>query len=95
MTFDEYQAAVIATKDAHPEWRTGQAAFNVLCQYRPDLSERIRATPLDPFHEREDLSKFYAWVKWNCINPQDAAYSWDYARWKGQGMKLEQGLDWD
>lgn len=27
--------------------------------------------------------------------PFDAAYSWDYARWKEQGMKLEQGLGWD
>jgi hypothetical protein len=29
--------------------RLGQWAFNLLVDERPDLSEQVRATPLDPF----------------------------------------------
>jgi len=34
----------------HEEWRVGQTMFNVLYEVRPDLSEQIRTTPLDPFY---------------------------------------------
>lgn len=30
--------------------RYGQAAFNYLAEVRPDLSERVRGTYLDPFY---------------------------------------------
>lgn len=30
--------------------RYGQAMFNHLCDVRPDLSEQVRATDMDPFH---------------------------------------------
>lgn len=29
------------------------------------------------------------------MDEQDGYYPWDYDRWKAQGMKLEQGVDWD
>lgn len=41
---------------AQQEWaesdgmRFGQVYFNLLHTLRPDLSEQLRATPLDPFH---------------------------------------------
>ena len=43
--------------------RKGQSAFNLLCSLRPDLSEQVRATPLDPFYQDEILPAFFSWVK--------------------------------
>lgn len=40
----------------NPEWREGQAYFNVLRQVNPKLANKIRATPYDPFH-RETIDK--------------------------------------
>ena len=64
MTLDEYAGAV---KDRlKVEWseRFGQASFNVLYINRPDLSEQIRATDLDPFYSQDPrtIITFYAWL---------------------------------
>lgn len=63
MTFAEFRKAVglYTPKD----WRLGQSAFNGLCQARPDLSERIRGTDLDPFHRDSKLLAFWVWVEAN------------------------------
>lgn len=63
MTYDDYLANVTKAIKDHPSWRIGQAAFNVLYVYRPDLSEQVRATPLDPFHQSTHLEEFYSWVR--------------------------------
>lgn len=65
MTFEDYQDAVKKAAKDYQQWRVGQAAFNVLCGVRPDLSEQVRATLLDPFHDSNILVEFYAWVKEN------------------------------
>ena len=65
MKFEEYKAAVDFAQDRHPEWRKGQTAFNVLMLNRPDLSEQIRATELDPYHDNTKLGRFYQWAKEN------------------------------
>lgn len=46
------------------EWRWGQCLFNGLAHFRPDLSEQLRATELDPFHhEKNELpSEFWDWL---------------------------------
>ena len=63
MTFDEYVTAVQTTLNDFPEWRQGQTYFNVLADKRPDLSEQIRGTALDPFHKAGDsLTPFLEWV---------------------------------
>jgi len=46
-------------------WRRGQYAFNVLLDYRPDLSEKIRGTPLDPFFKEELPKEFIEWINKN------------------------------
>jgi hypothetical protein len=61
--FGDYIIAVVDAEMAHHEWRFGQAAFNVLHDIRPDLSERIRTTPTDPFYRNERLPAFYKWVR--------------------------------
>lgn len=66
MTFEDYKLAVEAAHRSNPGWRLGQAAFNVLRENRPDLSEQIRATKLDPFHSTDltsILPKFYEWAE--------------------------------
>jgi len=50
MTYDEFVAEVNAYKIATRQ-RRGQAYFNMLHTYRPDLSEQIRSTDLDPFYK--------------------------------------------
>jgi hypothetical protein len=50
MTYDEFVSEVVTYRIATRQ-RQGQAYFNVLCENRPDLSEQIRGTPLDPFYK--------------------------------------------
>lgn len=50
MSFDDFMAEVHFTWMDEKEWRYGQTLFNVLYRTRPDLTEQIRATPLDPFY---------------------------------------------
>ena len=50
MTIAEYLREVQSAIRCNPAWRSGQAYFNTLYQFRPDLSEKIRGTRLDPFH---------------------------------------------
>lgn len=63
--FTEYIAHIGTIAWRTPDLRNGQRAFNVLHAMRPDLSEQIRATDLDPFHDDDRLEAFYAWVERN------------------------------
>ena len=63
MTFDEFVDLVPEMQGMYPEWRAGQAAFNTLLRYRPDLAERVKATNLDPFYQDAQLADFYLWLK--------------------------------
>jgi hypothetical protein len=66
MTFEEYVVESNHTFIVHGgNWRTGQAYFNVLWDNRPDLSERVRATVLDPFHDDTVIPYFLAFVAKN------------------------------
>ncbi len=51
MTLEEFYAAVNKAQHEHPTWRYGQVVFNTLYDHRPDLSEQVRATALDPFYK--------------------------------------------
>jgi hypothetical protein len=49
----------------NPEWRAGQAIFNVLARTRPDLSEQLRGTALDPFYlDDASTPEFQAICNW-------------------------------
>jgi len=50
MTFDEYVAAVYEAEAEHPDWRTGQTYFDVLCKHNRVLAEEILGTVRDPFY---------------------------------------------
>lgn len=63
MTLEEYWEAVYTRMAVNPSERAGQAAFNVLVEERPDLSEEIRTTSLDPFYARAGISdEFCTWL---------------------------------
>lgn len=56
---EEYFQAVQEYRAANPGQRVGQAFFNVLCQVRPDISERVRGSYRDdPFHDDAKLPEF-------------------------------------
>ena len=54
MLLHEFWKLVDETTKKNPSWRYGQAAFNVLCDVRPELSERVRGSIADPFHVQKD-----------------------------------------
>lgn len=62
MDFWEYCCEVQAYK-TETNQRFGQAAFNVLVEVRPDISEKIRGSLKDPFYKDERLSEFFQYVQ--------------------------------
>ena len=59
-TYTDYLKAVpVALKD-HPEWRQGQAFFNVLARVNSPLAERVRGSLVDPFYSDEIIPEFLA-----------------------------------
>ena len=43
-------------------WREGQAAFNRLYELVPGWADRVRGTPVDPFHIDERIPEFLDFV---------------------------------
>lgn len=62
MTLSDFYAGVAEYNKANPAQRHGQALFNYLWSVRPDLSEQIRSTELDPFYEDKRLPETYEWL---------------------------------
>lgn len=58
MTITDYFLRVQAVF-LYTDERWGQACFNVLWEYRPDLAEQIRGTDLDPFYKGEGNLDFW------------------------------------
>lgn len=53
---------IAAVKEQHPHLRMGQIAYNLLCERRPDLAEKIVGTDIDPFYDSLRLGDFLEWV---------------------------------
>ncbi len=45
------------------DWRKGQIAYNVLAVARPDLTNEINNTDLDPFYDDNKLDDFWKWLQ--------------------------------
>jgi hypothetical protein len=43
-------------------WRYGQTLFNCLHTFRPDLADKVRTTPLDPFYKDHSDINPELWV---------------------------------
>lgn len=61
--------AVEEARKQYPRWRSGQTYFNVLADVRPDLSEELRASALDPFHGDDRIPMFLNWLRRNWKTP--------------------------
>ena len=42
----------------YPEWRRGQAVFNIMVDLYPEDAEEIRGTSLDMFHWDDNIEKY-------------------------------------
>lgn len=61
LTYDQYVQLCAVEHDA--DLRSGQWAFNVLYQIRPDLADAVRTTVRDPFYQDSKLPAFHEWVR--------------------------------
>lgn len=66
--FEEFKLAVHRALGENPEWRYGQACFNVLTEFDPELAERLRGGDYDPFYSDGRVPNFniqlqVAWAK--------------------------------
>lgn len=67
MTYNEF---VSTTSKEYENWRKidstyryGQCVFNILAALRPDISEQIRATKIDPFYREYVSQDFWSFVE--------------------------------
>lgn len=66
LTWSDLTIAIAQAHNAHPEWRYGQLLFNVVHELRPDISERLRSTSVDPFYDSKLSESFLneVWSLW-------------------------------
>lgn len=58
-----YTISVSVAQVQNRTWRKGQAYFNTLALWRPDLADRVRgAAGLDPFHEDANVPALLIWL---------------------------------
>jgi len=60
MTYEQFLDLI--SRGPAPGHRMGQTIFNLLCATREDLSEKIRATDLDPFYDDDKIPAALAWL---------------------------------
>lgn len=73
MTEAQFWMRVVKYQAQWPSQRLGQAAFNVLCEVRPDLAEKVRGSGIDPFYVREPSDKrWFGFLKFLAENWGDA-----------------------
>lgn len=65
LTFSQYMCLVAAELVKQPDWRVGQAFYNILRAQRPDLAEKVDATDLDPYYEDSNLTRFLHFIRNN------------------------------
>lgn len=62
MTYFEYLEEVRRQAKANPGWRRGQTYFKVLEKIRPDISNKVCGTDIDPYHNDGCLDEFCVFV---------------------------------
>lgn len=64
MNFDEFVPYAESYWRAHrDQQRRGQAYFNALYRWRPDIANELRASSVDPFYRTERIPSFLESVK--------------------------------
>lgn len=56
--YDMVLTAARVTLSNHPEWRWGQAVFNVMYDIFPSVANQIRGKSIDMFYKDENVEKF-------------------------------------
>lgn len=64
-SFIEYVGNCALRRLNYPNERKGQAYFNTLHEMRPDLSEQVRGSHIDPFYRDEVIENFLSFVGGN------------------------------
>jgi hypothetical protein len=70
LLYSAYLYRVEAYIKENPSQRLGQAMFNVLRDFDDDAQRSVHGGPLDPFHRREVVPDFLAWLqaRWNAVS---------------------------
>jgi|DEB19_MinimDraft_3_1074340.scaffolds.fasta_scaffold01263_9 hypothetical protein len=78
MTFEEFIDFYDkeATNPENYNLRRGQLLFTILREVRPDLSEKIRSTSLDPFYLDSSLPVCWLYLKNNWQNQGSQSLCW-------------------
>lgn len=67
LSFNDFLADASITyermKSSGMQYRYGQVYFNLLFQHRPDISEKIRGTAIDPFYKEIVSSVTHSFVE--------------------------------
>ena len=56
--FDKIEQLADEAMKEHPEWRKGQAFFNVLYTLFPDVANEIRGSSVDMFYDSSKINEF-------------------------------------
>jgi len=68
---EEYLRNVRVAMKENPNWRRGQAAFNVAAKMFPEVAEKYRGGELDPFYANEKLNNFVEAVVKDVMGEKD------------------------
>lgn len=66
MTYDEFHTQVVTAHTTQPvkgDLRLGQVYFNMLCELRPDISEVLRGSMIDPFFKERITQVVHDFVR--------------------------------
>lgn len=66
MTYDQFNSEVVkihATQPVKGNLRLGQIYFNMLCDLRPDISEQLRGSMIDPFFKERITQVVHDFVR--------------------------------
>jgi hypothetical protein len=61
--FIYYGANSMLARNEHQ--RRGQFLFNCLAEFRPELAEKLRGLPLDPYHNDSQIDAACLWIEEN------------------------------
>jgi len=63
ISYEDFETLVKKVCQQNPEWRYGQAYYNLLSYHRSDIASMIQGTLMDPFHKKEVSQHVINFVK--------------------------------
>jgi len=65
MQIHEFFAQVDQRNKFNKRERIGESAFKILCEIRPDLAEKLKFSPIDPYYLTDKNQS--VWTKFVCF----------------------------